>query len=92
MQHTYTHRNMELIKNNFAFQVCGENKSNLITSKEFFHNEKFTTLCDSLNYVDSNFGSSCFTQFVYTGGKNRANYQLDISLNVAWLFAEVDVV
>lgn len=29
---------------------------------------------------------------LYTGGKNRANYQLDISLNVAWSFAEVDIV
>ena len=29
---------------------------------------------------------------LYTGGKNRANYQLDISLNLAWLFAEVDIV
>ena len=29
---------------------------------------------------------------LYTGGKNRANYQLDISLNLAWLFAEIDIV
>ena len=35
MQHTYTHSNIALIKKKSAFQVCGENKSNLITSKHF---------------------------------------------------------